>query len=277
MLFSSQSSLLANTPSSLRTGPSTPVTPCRLSLGDSFPPRRPPALPRGLAKLILEKGISAQVSTETPPSTPKPAPRQPLTRLLPNTPPNSPSHSPAPSPVPMESRQHPADNFLASRPAELFLQDVYGLNLGRAPHPDLLSPSQESTGLVSSPRPGRIRSDPVSVGLVERLRRLGFAKVLQGSEASASRQDSATFVSAGGGSLLDGLRRNQSLPAMIGARAGVRSVGKPTPPPHPTSLAIPRPSWGNLREERRHLPPASNSRRSSANRWGGESAINLFP
>uniref|UniRef100_A0A8D2ZJU6 Trafficking protein, kinesin binding 2 n=1 Tax=Scophthalmus maximus TaxID=52904 RepID=A0A8D2ZJU6_SCOMX len=194
---SCQSSLLANTPSSMRTGPSTPVTPCRLSLGDCFPPRRPSVPTSSLAKLVLERGISAQVSTDTPPSSPKTTPRQPLFRFLPNTPPNSPSHSPAPSPVPMESRQHPADNFLASRPAELFLQDVYGLNLGRAP------------------------LDPVNVGLVERLRRLGFAKVLHGSELEASvrRQDSATFVSAGGGSLLDGLRRNQSLPAMIGARA----------------------------------------------------------
>uniref|UniRef100_A0A8D0B5N9 Trafficking kinesin protein 2 n=1 Tax=Sander lucioperca TaxID=283035 RepID=A0A8D0B5N9_SANLU len=198
LFFSSQSSLMANIPSSMRTGPSTPVTPCRLSLGDCFPPRRPPVPTRGLAKLVLERGISAQVSTDTPPPSPKQTPRQPLFRLLPNTPPNSPSHSPSPSPVPPESHQHPADNFLASRPAELFLQDVYGLNLG--PRPDL--------------------------GLVERLRRLGFTKVLQGaeSEASAPRQDAATFVSAGGGSLLDGLRRNQSLPAMIGARAG-KSAG----------------------------------------------------
>uniref|UniRef100_A0A3Q4H9I9 Trafficking protein, kinesin binding 2 n=1 Tax=Neolamprologus brichardi TaxID=32507 RepID=A0A3Q4H9I9_NEOBR len=188
---SSQSSHMANTPSSMRTGPSTPVTPCRLSLGDSFPPRRLPAPPSGLTKLVLERGISAQVSN--PPPTPRPAPWQPLFQLLPSTPPNSPSHSPAPSPVPTEPRQHPADNFLASRPAELFLQDVYGS-----------------------------RPDPASVGLVEKLRQLGFTKVLHGSESDASmpRQDSATFVSAGGGSLLDGLRRNQSLPAMIGARAG---------------------------------------------------------
>ncbi|KAM6893494.1 LOW QUALITY PROTEIN: trafficking kinesin-binding protein 2 [Xenentodon cancila] len=262
---SSQSSLSANTPSSLRTGPSTPVTPCRLSLGDSFPPRRPPAPPRGLAKLILERGISAQVSTETPPSTPKPAPQDSVLRLLPTTPPNSPSHSPVPSPVPTEPRQHPADNFLASRPAELFLQDVYGLNLGRAPHPDLPSPSQETTALVSSPRSGRTRPNLVSVSLVERLRRLGFAKVLHGSESdsSAPHQDSAMFVSAGGGSLLDGLRRNQSLPAMIGARAGGRPATKPTPPLHPTSLAIPRPSWGNLKEERQHPKSTSSSRRSS--------------
>ncbi|XP_008281359.1 trafficking kinesin-binding protein 2 isoform X2 [Stegastes partitus] len=254
---SSQSSLMANTPSSMRTGPSTPVTPCRLSLGDSFPPRRPAAAPCGLAKLVLERGISAQVSTDTPPASPKPASRQPLFHLMPSTPPNSPSHSPAPSPVPMEPRQHSADNFLASRPAELFLQDVYGLNLGRAPHPDLPSPSQEAPGLVSTAKSGRGRPDPVNVGLVERLRRLGFTKVLHGSEsdASAPRQDSATFVSAGGGSLLDGLRRNQSLPAMIGARAGKSTAN---PPPHPTSLALPPPPWGNLKERRRHLASVSN-------------------
>ncbi|XP_040888376.1 trafficking kinesin-binding protein 2 isoform X2 [Toxotes jaculatrix] len=261
---SSQSPLLANTPSSMRTGPSTPVTPCRLSLGDSFPPRRPPAPTSSLAKLVLERGISAQVSTDNPPSSPRPAPRQPLFCFLPTTPPNSPSHSPSPSPVPPESRQHPADNFLASRPAELFLQDVYGLNLGRAPHPDLPSPSQETPPLAPS---GRAKPDPVSVGLVERLRRLGFTKVLHGSESEASgpRQDSATFVSAGGGSLLDGLRRNQSLPAMIGARAG-KSVGNPTPPPHPTSLALPPPPWGNLKERRRHLASVSHVPSSSAKR-----------
>uniref|UniRef100_H2TRG8 Trafficking kinesin protein 2 n=1 Tax=Takifugu rubripes TaxID=31033 RepID=H2TRG8_TAKRU len=212
------SSIMANTPSSMRTGPSTPVTPCRLSLGDSFPPRRPPVHPRGLAKMVLERGISAQISTETPPL-PKSAPRGPLLRLHPGTPPNSPSQSPIPSPVPTESRKPSADNFLASRPAELFLQDVYGLNLGRAPHPDLPSSSRENPDL-SSPKPTKARPDPASVGLVERLRRLGFTKVLQGAETEAvmQRQDSATFVSASGGSLLDGLRRNQSLPAMIGAR-----------------------------------------------------------
>ncbi|XP_069568876.1 trafficking kinesin-binding protein 2 isoform X2 [Brachyistius frenatus] len=248
---SSQSSIVANTPSSMRTGPSTPVTPCRLGLCDSFPPRRPPAAPCGLAKLVLERGISAQVSVDTPPSSPRTAPRRPLFRFLPSTPPNSPSRSPTRSPVPAESRRHPADNFLASRPAELFLQDVYGLNLGRAPRPDLPSPSREAP----APSLGRARPDPADVGLVERLRRLGFAKVLRGSEsgAAAPRQDSATFVSAGGGSLLDGLRRNQSLPAMIGARAGKSAAGHPAPPPHPTSLALPPPPWGNPKERRRHL------------------------
>ncbi|KAI4789759.1 hypothetical protein KUCAC02_035054, partial [Chaenocephalus aceratus] len=253
---SSQSSIMANTPSSMRTGPSTPVTPCRLSLGDCFPPRRPLVPARGLAKLVLERGISAQISIDTPPPSPKATSRQPLFRLLPGTPPNSPSHSRSPSPVPHESRQHPADNFLVSRPAELFLQDVYGLNLGRAPHPDLPSPSQEAPARAPSPKLGRPRPD---LGLVERLRRLGFTKVLQGSksDASAPRQDCSTFISAGGGSLLDGLRRNQSLPAMIGARA---AMSNPTllPPPHPTTLALPPSPWGNPKERRRHLGSVSH-------------------
>ncbi|XP_077370499.1 trafficking kinesin-binding protein 2 isoform X2 [Festucalex cinctus] len=224
---STQSSLTANTPSSMRTGPSTPLTPCRLGLGDAFPARRPPVAASGLAKLVLERGISAQVSTETPPSCAKATPPQPLLRLLPGTPPNSPSHSPG-----SECRQHTADNFLASRPAELFLRDVYGLNLGRSPHPDLPSPSRENTARGAPP-------DPLNVNLLERLRQMGFTKVPQAS---------ATFVSAGGGSLLDGLRRNQSLPAMIGARAA-KPAGRPLPPPHPTSLALPPSPWGNLKHK----------------------------
>lgn len=240
---SSSHSSLANTPSSMRTGPSTPVTPCRLSLGDSFPPRRPAVPTGGLAKLVLERGISAQVSTETPPPSPKPTSRTPLLRFLPTTPPNSPSISPTPSPVPTD---RPADNFLASRPAELFLQDVYGLNLGRAPHPNLPSPTQLAPPQLAPPK-----SKPDQVRIVERLRKLGFTKVLQ---SESSRQDS-TFVSAGGGSLLDGLRRNQSLPVLCGAKTPKPSTNLP---PHPTSLALPPPPWGNLKERRRHLASFSN-------------------
>ncbi|MEQ2194767.1 hypothetical protein XENOCAPTIV_002668 [Xenoophorus captivus] len=259
VFFSSQSSLSANTPSSMRTGPSTPVTPCRLSLGDSFPHQRPPAPPSSLAKLVLERGISAQVSTDAPSSSSRCAPRQPLLQLVASTPANSPSQSPVHSPVPTESRQHPPDNFLASRPAELFLQDVYGLNLGRAPHPDLPSPSQETTTLSSGSKPVRDKANLVSVGLVERLRHLGFSKVLHSSESDAPvpHQEAATFVSAGGGSLMEGLRRNQSLPAMIGARVGTKSTA------HPTSLAIPPSPWGNLKERRPHLASISHPQRGS--------------
>ncbi|TRY98708.1 hypothetical protein DNTS_010263 [Danionella cerebrum] len=228
-----------NTPSSLRTGPSTPVTPCRLSLGDSFPIHRPPAPPGGLAKLVIEKGISAQGPNSVS------APKKPLSlRLLPSTPPNSPSHSPTPSPVPFDSRSASSDNFLASRPAELFLQDVYGLKFGRAPRPDLLSPNQSHQGYSTKP-------DCSSVKLVEHLRKLGLdKKVLKGSETSA-QEGSATFLATRGGSLLDGLRRNQSLPVMAGRRsASASSPSFPVPPPHPTSLALPTPSWAIRNEPR---------------------------
>ncbi|KAJ8254994.1 hypothetical protein GJAV_G00199710 [Gymnothorax javanicus] len=213
-----------HTPSSLRTGPSTPVTPCRLTLGDSFPPRHT-AKPRGLARLLLEKGISAQA---------KPAP---------STPPNSPSQSPAPSPVPFETRPASTDNFLASRPAELFLQEVYGLNLGRS-RPELPTPIQ---------KPPQDKPNRVSVNLVERVRRLGFAKVLQGAETGGMRrQDSASFLATGGGSLLDGLRRNQSLPAMVAAGRGqaICSPSQLTPPRHPKDLSLPIHSWGCLKEQK---------------------------
>ncbi len=239
-----------NTPSSLRTGPNTPVTPCRLSLGDSFPIRRPAAPPGGLAKLLLEKGISAQGPAAVT------APKKPLSlRLLPNTPPNSPSHSPCPSPVPFDSRSTSSDNFLASRPAELFLQDVYGLKLGRAPRPDLLSPDQSPHGPSTKP-------DCHAVNLLKHLRKLGLdKKVLQVSDAEGAHpQESATFLATGGGSLLDGLRRNQSLPAMIARRsASVSSPSFHVPPPHPTSLALPTPPWVKLDEPRRTRRHASLS------------------
>ncbi|XP_046703915.1 trafficking kinesin-binding protein 2 isoform X2 [Silurus meridionalis] len=202
----------ATTPSSLRSVPSTPVTPCRLSLGDSFPPRRATAPPAGLAKLLLEKGISAQ---KVPASS---KPPQPL-HLPPNTPPNS----LCPSPVPFESTSTLSDNFLTSRPAEFFLQDVYGVK------PDL----------------------------VERLRKLGLDKPVIRADSDTAHCPS-TLLPTGGGSLLVGLRRNQSLPAMVGQR----SPSYPAPPPHPTSLALHTPSWGNLkpRPTRRH---ASLSQASS--------------
>ncbi|XP_031669075.1 trafficking kinesin-binding protein 2 isoform X2 [Oncorhynchus kisutch] len=262
-----QSSVSEYTPSSMRTGPSTPVTPCRLSLGvDSFPPRRPPA-PCGLAKLVLERGISASLSTaDAPPPSHLKAPLP--QRLLPRTPPNSPSHSPTSSPVPFESRASaPAtcDNFLASRPAELFLQDVYGLKFGRTHRPNLPSPDPASHSFSHGPRiKSKAKPDPINVNLVERLRRLGLVKVPQGVEPLSEclvRQDSATFLATGVGSLLDGLRRNQSLPAMIGATRGSPShhLGQ-APPQPPTSLAIAPPLWGNLKGQRSvRSRPASTS------------------
>ncbi|KAG9334050.1 hypothetical protein JZ751_009213 [Albula glossodonta] len=271
-------SVCENTPSSLRTGPSTPVTPCRLSLGDSFPPRRPTVAPRGLARLLLEKGISAQAPAETsdaPKPKPKPKPGPLPFRLLPSTPPNSPSQSPAPSPVPFETRPPSSDNFLASRPAELFLKEVYGLNLGRT-RPELTSPVPVTT---PTPPPPSQKPSRVSVNLVEQVRRLGVAKVLKGAESEGLKhQDSATFLATGRGSLLDGLRRNQSLPAMVGGGGGrgpsVCSPSHPSPAPPRTpatplvpttaALTLPIPSWGSLKERNSTSTSSSSSSSSSS-------------
>ncbi|CAL8390381.1 unnamed protein product [Boreogadus saida] len=253
-------------PSSLRTRPSTPVTPCRLNLGGSscFPARRPPAPPptgAGHAKLVLERGISASArpAPSLHPPRRRPAP------LLPQGPAGGP---PPPGGPPGAGDQRPAlalDNFLASRPAELFLQDVYGLNLGRAPpHPDLPSPRPDAPPPKGSGGGGGGGGppDPVSVGLVERLCRLGFGRVLQGP-ADPPPTPSSFVVAAGGGSLLAGLRRNQSLPVMMGAPP---APARPRPPAPPTSLALPPPPWGDPKGQQRRgrlysftQPPSSGA------------------
>ncbi|KAI1899136.1 hypothetical protein AGOR_G00058430 [Albula goreensis] len=198
------------TPSSLRSGPSTPVTSYRLSLGDSFPPRHVPTAPRGLAQLLLERESRRHLSSSSSST----------------------------------SSTSVSDNFLASRPVEVFLQEVYGLKLGR-PRPELPSPT-----------PGP--PSPASVSLVERLRRLGLAGALPkgaGSEVVRRHQESATFLAAaaGGRSLMDGLRRNQSLPAMVGGWSQPICGPSPHPetalPPHSSSpLVLPITPWVSLKE-----------------------------
>ncbi|KAI1899028.1 hypothetical protein AGOR_G00078460 [Albula goreensis] len=241
-------SVCENTPSSLRTGPSTPVTPCRLSLGDSFPPRRPTVAPRGLARLLLEKGISAQAPAETsdaPKPKPKPKPGPLPFRLLPSTP-----ELPLPIARPLPR---------ALRDAPPLFRQLPGVAARRAVPPG--SPSR------------------VSVNLVEQVRRLGVAKVLKGAESEGLKhQDSATFLATGRGSLLDGLRRNQSLPAMVGGGGGrgppVCSPSHPSPAPPRTqatplvpttaALTLPIPSWGSLKERNSTSTSSSSSSSSSS-------------
>ncbi|XP_041897355.1 trafficking kinesin-binding protein 2 isoform X2 [Corvus kubaryi] len=201
--------LLGNTGSS--TGNpvmSTPAIPYRLSIGEFLTNRRDSTTTfsstSSLAKLLQERGISAKVY-DSPILEKLPLLQPPRTLPIPSTPPNSPSHSPCPSPPLFEPRVHHSENFLASRPAETFLQEMYGLKPSR-----------------NVPDVGQLK-----MNLVDRLKRLGIARVIkppetqdhgknQGPEVSLQRQDSAGFLNAGS-SLMAGLRRNQSLPAMIGA------------------------------------------------------------
>ncbi|XP_063018466.1 trafficking kinesin-binding protein 2 isoform X2 [Melospiza melodia melodia] len=187
---------------------STPAIPYRLSIGEFLTNRRDSTTTfsstSSLAKLLQERGISAKVYDS--PMLEKPPLLQPSRTLpVPSTPPNSPSRSPCPSPPLFEPRAHHSENFLASRPAETFLQEAYGLKPSR-----------------NVPDVGQQK-----MSLVDRLKRLGIARVIkppetqdhgknQGPEAGLQRQESAGFLNAGG-NLMAGLRRNQSLPAMIGA------------------------------------------------------------
>ncbi|EPY77236.1 amyotrophic lateral sclerosis 2 (juvenile) chromosome region, candidate 3 isoform 2-like protein [Camelus ferus] len=185
----------------------TQVTP-RLSIGESITNRRDSTITfsstMSLAKLLQERGISAKVYHSPVSEIPL---LQPLPRglAIPSTPPNSPSHSPCPSPLPDEPRVHLSENFLASRPAETFLQEMYGLRPSRNP-PDV----------------GQLK-----MNLVDRLKRLGIARVIKTPEAqkngrsqeaenSLQRPNSAVYLSSGS-NLLSGLRRNQSLPVMMGS------------------------------------------------------------
>ncbi|NXJ66285.1 TRAK2 protein, partial [Rostratula benghalensis] len=186
---------------------STPAVSYRLSVGEFLTNRRDSTTTfsstSSLAKLLQERGISAKVY-DSPLLEKLPLLQPPRTLPIPSTPPNSPSHSPCPSPPPFEPRVHHSENFLASRPAETFLQEMYGLKLSR-----------------NAPDVGQLK-----MNLVDRLKRLGIARVIkppetqdhrkhQGPEVSLQRQDSAAFLNASS-NLMAGLRRNQSLPAMIG-------------------------------------------------------------
>ncbi|XP_062434332.1 trafficking kinesin-binding protein 2 isoform X3 [Rhea pennata] len=187
---------------------STPAMSYRLSIGEFLTNRRDATTTfsstRSLAKLLQERGISAKVY-DSPIFEKPPLLHPPRSVLIPSTPPNSPSHSPCPSPPPFEPRAHLLENFLASRPAETFLQEMYGLKPSR-----------------NAPDVGQLK-----MNLVDRLKRLGIARVVKPPEAQdqrrnqrpevgLQRQDSAVFLNASS-NLMAGLRRNQSLPVMIGA------------------------------------------------------------
>ncbi|NXU08623.1 TRAK2 protein, partial [Pardalotus punctatus] len=187
---------------------STPAVPYGLNIGEFLTNRRDSTTTfsstSSLAKLLQERGISAKVY-DSPILEKLPLLQPPRTLPIPSTPPNSPSCSPCPSSPLFEPRVHHSENFLASRPAETFLQEMYGLK-----------PSRNALDIGQQ-----------KMNLVDRLKRLGIARVIkppetqdhgknQGPEVSLQRQDSAGFLNVGS-NLIAGLRRNQSLPAITGA------------------------------------------------------------
>ncbi|XP_063504400.1 trafficking kinesin-binding protein 2 isoform X2 [Pongo pygmaeus] len=203
--------------SSSNTAVNSPALSYRLSIGESITNRRDSTTTfsstMSLAKLLQERGISAKVYHS--PVSENPLQPLPKSLAIPSTPPNSPSLSPCPSPLPFEPQVHLSENFLASRPAETFLQEMYGLRPSRNP-PDV----------------GQLK-----MNLVDRLKRLGIARVVknpgaqengrcQEAEIGLQKPDSAVYLNSGS-SLLGGLRRNQSLPVIMSSFAAPVCTSSP--------------------------------------------------
>ncbi|KAL7991514.1 hypothetical protein Chor_015770 [Crotalus horridus] len=205
---SSTSSVITSAPSMLY----------KLSTGEFLTNRRDStstfSSTRSLAKLLQERGISATVYN-SPVQLEAPLLHHSRIPAVPSTPPNSPLHSPCSSPPSFESPAYVSENFLASRPAETLLHELYGQK-------------------PSNPSDAR----QLKINLVERLKKLGIARAVKQPEAGGyrksqrkssclQRQGSGVYVSAGS-NLMGGLRRNHSLPVLIGALSGPVSTSSTT-------------------------------------------------
>ncbi|XP_062874656.1 trafficking kinesin-binding protein 1 [Trichomycterus rosablanca] len=216
---------------SLRSTPAaTPCTPRRLSLSQSqsFTNLREStktfSTSLGLVRLLQERGISAAVyqphtwdrasdgvlfSTSVPSPSSLPDPRKP------STPPNSPArcipspHSADPDTSAAFSFKSPSyENFLASKPARSILKEVAG---------DAQARDCESQTDVSV----------YNLNLVDKLKRLGLA-----SPRAAGISGSGPILGSLGGLRRtgspftpEGLRRNRSYPAVVGASMAMKGPG----------------------------------------------------
>uniref|UniRef100_A0AAR2JUW7 Trafficking protein, kinesin binding 1a n=1 Tax=Pygocentrus nattereri TaxID=42514 RepID=A0AAR2JUW7_PYGNA len=223
--------------SSLRSTPvSTPCTPRRLSLAESFTNLRDhtktTSTSLGLVRLLQERGISAAVynphswdRAQTVPApestscsvsgTASPTPQGPVT--LPSTPPNSPTKSKPGSPVlPLDfsPSDPPYENFLASRPASSILKEMRGTKA----HSDSQCQTEVSVQ---------------NLRLVDKVKRfsLGPRAVTPGPVLGLNGPPFGAHpgvTSPIGGLPLPGMRRNRSYPVMVGASMAMKGPGPPT-------------------------------------------------
>nr|XP_055075174.1 trafficking kinesin-binding protein 1 isoform X1 [Misgurnus anguillicaudatus] len=228
--------------SSIRSTPAvTPCTPRRMSLSQSqsFTNLRDStktfSTSLGLVRLLQERGISAAVyqpqswnrgnsgvlfSTSVIPS-PSPDPHRP------STPPNSPTHHHTPSPnaavsdsntpTPFSFKCPSYENFLASKPARSILKEVAGVSVAEAKDCE----SQTDVSMYN-------------LNLVDKLKRLGLASPgASGATAGGIPRPSPIIGPLGGlrrpgspfGPLNEGMRRNRSYPAMVGASMAMKGPG----------------------------------------------------
>ncbi|KAG8572694.1 hypothetical protein GDO81_012134 [Engystomops pustulosus] len=229
--------------SNLKSTPaSTPCTPRRLSLAESFTNLRESTTTMstslGLVRLLKERGISAAVynpqSWDRAGQTYITNQSLPKMSVIPSTPPNSPMQTPSFSPPSLDFKctSPPYDNFLASKPASSILKEV-----------------REKKNIRSS----ECQTD-VSVSnlnLVDKVKKFGIAKVSGPAQAS-SACESPMLCGAQGpvrafvpGALIQeglplsypsvtsqlntGIRRNRSFPAMVGSSMQMKAPSTLTP------------------------------------------------
>ncbi|CAN2389656.1 Trafficking protein [Pristimantis euphronides] len=234
--------------SNLKSTPaSTPCTPRRLSLAESFTNLRESTTTMstslGLVKLLKERGISAAMYN--PQSWDRAGKASimnqslPKMTIIPSTPPNSPMQTPTSSPpsIDFKCTSPPYDNFLASKPASSILKEV-----------------REKKNIRSS----ECQTD-VSVSnlnLVDKVKKFGVAKVSGPAQASSAgdrpilcgaQGPVRAFVpgglvpeglplsypsvtnTIGGIQLNTGIRRNRSFPAMVGSSMQMKAPSTLTP------------------------------------------------
>uniref|UniRef100_A0A3Q3XGF0 Trafficking protein, kinesin binding 1a n=1 Tax=Mola mola TaxID=94237 RepID=A0A3Q3XGF0_MOLML len=230
------SSSCVTTSSLLGTPAATPCTPRRLSLRPSESSTnlreatRTTSTSLGLVRLLQERGISAAMyhqsqglehgqgnrgvlfsTSITPNRATNPDP------LRPSTPPNSPTGqraSAAGTPVGFDFKSPSYDNFLASKPARSILKEVTGRMRGRQRGRDCESQTDVSVTVHN-------------LNLLDKVKRLGVAGAPGGREVSPSpilgplgglRRSGSPFGP-------DGMRKNRTYPAMVGASMAMKAPG----------------------------------------------------
>ncbi|XP_067111543.1 trafficking kinesin-binding protein 1-like [Osmerus mordax] len=227
--------------SALLTTPAvTPCTPRRLSLRPSESSTnlrdatRTTSTSLGLVRLLQERGISAAMYHQTQPwdhgqgslfstSVTPNFPRGPLPNpLRPSTPPNSPTSqggsalppgSTAETTLGFDFKSPSYDNFLASKPARSILKEVTGGRRSRQRGRDCESQTDVSVTVHN-------------LNLVDKVKRLGVG----GSPGARAGIPSPIMGPLGGlrrpGSPFgEGMRRNRSYPAMVGASMAMKGPG----------------------------------------------------
>lgn len=184
----------------------------------------------GLVRLLQERGISAAMYHQSQGPeygqgnggvlfstsiTPNRAPNH--DPLRPSTPPNSPTEQDAsavPTPAGFDFKSPSYDNFLASKPARSILKEVTGRMRGRQRGRDCESQTDVSVTVHN-------------LNLLDKVKRLGVAGAPGGRAVSPSpilgplgglRRSGSPFGP-------DGMRRNRSYPAMVGASMAMKAPG----------------------------------------------------